>query len=59
MSLRRKGDKGEGLHFANRAAVAKQWWDIASTRDCLWFRWIDGVYLKGGNPWDYCRPKFQ
>ncbi|XP_062089402.1 uncharacterized protein LOC133795936 [Humulus lupulus] len=37
----------------NRAVLAKYVWALSSKTDLLWVKWINSIYLKGGNIWNY------
>ncbi|XP_062103007.1 uncharacterized protein LOC133813999 [Humulus lupulus] len=47
-----------GLEFRdgaswNRAVLAKYVWAISAKPDLLWVKWINSIYLKGVNIWNY------
>lgn len=51
-----KVEGGQGIRdptLWNIAVLTKLVWDIARKVDCLWIKWIDHVYLKGGDFWTY------
>ncbi|XP_030504957.2 uncharacterized protein LOC115719925 [Cannabis sativa] len=37
----------------NQAILAKYVWAISSKRDILWVKWVNNIYLKSKNWWDY------
>uniref|UniRef100_A0A803P8U7 Reverse transcriptase domain-containing protein n=1 Tax=Cannabis sativa TaxID=3483 RepID=A0A803P8U7_CANSA len=37
----------------NQAILAKYVWAISSKRDILWVRWVNTIYLKSKNWWEY------
>ncbi|XP_062085830.1 uncharacterized protein LOC133791939 [Humulus lupulus] len=37
----------------NRALLARYIWAVSTKQDSLWVKWIQHVYLKGVNFWDY------
>ncbi|XP_062103396.1 uncharacterized protein LOC133814456 [Humulus lupulus] len=37
----------------NRALLAKYVWAVTTKQDTLWVKWVQYVYLKGVNFWDY------
>lgn len=37
----------------NHAILAKYVWAISEKQDWLWVKWVNSVYLKGSNFWDY------
>ncbi|XP_015166803.1 uncharacterized protein [Solanum tuberosum] len=37
----------------NEAAIAKYVWNIANKADNLWVKWVNHVYLKGEDWWNY------
>ncbi|XP_062114537.1 uncharacterized protein LOC133825639 [Humulus lupulus] len=37
----------------NRAFLAKYVWAISAKPDLLWVKWINSIYLKGANIWNY------
>ncbi|XP_062118460.1 uncharacterized protein LOC133832091 [Humulus lupulus] len=40
----------------NKAALGKYVWAISSTKDDLWVKWINSVYIKDQVWWDYSAP---
>ncbi|XP_062075299.1 uncharacterized protein LOC133779343 [Humulus lupulus] len=42
----------EGANW-NKVLIAKFFWAVSSKQDILWVKWIDSIYLKGQNFWDY------
>uniref|UniRef100_A0A803PL09 Reverse transcriptase zinc-binding domain-containing protein n=1 Tax=Cannabis sativa TaxID=3483 RepID=A0A803PL09_CANSA len=37
----------------NKALLAKHLWALAKKDDCLWVKWINSIYLKDQNIWDW------
>ncbi|XP_062099886.1 uncharacterized protein LOC133805741 [Humulus lupulus] len=37
----------------NRALLARYVWAVSTKQDSLWVKWIQHIYLKGANFWDY------
>ncbi|XP_062104897.1 uncharacterized protein LOC133816384 [Humulus lupulus] len=37
----------------NKVLLAKYMWAISSKQDILWVKWVDAIYLKGQNFWEY------
>lgn len=37
----------------NEAPVSKHVWNVASKKDNLWVKWVNGVYLKGYDIWNH------
>lgn len=46
-----------GCLIWNEAAVAKYVWNMAQKEDNLWVRWVDHIYIKGSDWWQYVIPK--
>ena len=40
----------------NQAALGKLVWAIAKNEDTLWIRWVNAVYVKNADWWDYKAP---
>ncbi|KAH0639416.1 hypothetical protein KY285_036002 [Solanum tuberosum] len=40
----------------NEAAIAKYVWNIAKKADNLWVKWVNQIYLKGRELWQYQPP---
>lgn len=50
----KKGGLGIKDHVMwNEAAIAKYVWNVAENEDNLWVKWIDRIYLKGGDWWTH------
>ncbi|CAH9100586.1 unnamed protein product [Cuscuta epithymum] len=51
-----KDEGGLGIHNAkiwNHALLSRTLWDVHQKKDTLWVRWVNGVYLKGRNVWEF------
>ncbi|CAH9071106.1 unnamed protein product [Cuscuta epithymum] len=51
-----KEEGGLGIHNAkvwNDSLLARTLWDVHRKKDTLWVRWINGVYLRDKNVWDF------
>lgn len=46
-----------GCLIWNEAVVAKYVWNMAQKEDNLWVRWVDHIYIKGSDWWQYVIPK--
>ncbi|XP_062075046.1 uncharacterized protein LOC133779059 [Humulus lupulus] len=42
----------EGSNW-NKVLLAKFFWVVSSKQDILWVKWVDSIYLKGQNFWEY------
>lgn len=40
----------------NVVAMGRYTWAIASKKDTLWLKWINEVYVKQDNWWEYTHP---
>lgn len=40
----------------NEAAIAKYVWNIANKADNLWVKWVNHIYIKGAEWWQYRPP---
>ncbi|XP_060210905.1 uncharacterized protein LOC132637908 [Lycium barbarum] len=47
---------GGGSVIWNEAAVAKYVWNVAQKADNLWVKWVDHVYIKDQDWWQYSPP---
>ncbi|XP_070022703.1 uncharacterized protein [Nicotiana sylvestris] len=57
---RPKKEGGLGIHECivwNEATIAKYAWNIEQKCDTLWVRWVNHVYIKGKDWWQYKPPQ--
>ena len=40
----------------NLVLLAKYLWAVSTKQDILWVKWVNAIYLKGKNVWDYIPP---
>ncbi|XP_056691943.1 uncharacterized protein [Spinacia oleracea] len=53
-SAKKEGGLGiRNVQIWNIAALGKYVWAIAKKQDSLWVRWVNAIYIKGGNWWEY------